>query len=494
MWELVSKAAQFARSFANQKPKITSRLVARIDTEVQLFEELGSGRFGVCRRGLLRNSPHTDPVAVKSIIKSRASLHDLRNELRILETLKAKGTCDNVVQLLDSFEDKTAVFMVTPVYSGGELFDRISHQRIFTEADASAHMLDLLNAVRYCHRNHIVHRDVKPENLLFASKEHQAKLVLVDFGMSRICESKDEEMELQCGSPSYVAPEVLNRNYTMKCDLWSCGIILHILLVGCTPFGNGADEEILTRVEHFNSDVFLNTLEQPEWANVSPEAKSLCALLLRKNPDERPDAEHCYELVRQWHASSQDLPLLTGLSIKNNLEQFNSFRRLKKATIRFVAEMIRNTQRLGEQAEAMHLANVLSELKLQGRVPLSTLQEKLHLPDLTTMLGDAGADQTIDVDDLVASALTRSVLLDEQYLLAAFSKFNLSGNGKLTLDELAVALGKDPHLDKELVLDAMAHVDTNKDGLISYEEFANSLRERASETLRKRELTLHANN
>lgn len=498
LWETVAKATQALRSFVGPKPKVTKRLVSRVDTEVQLFEELGSGRFGVCRRGILRNSPTAttaEPVAVKSIIKSRASMHDMRNELQVLERLKNAGECNNIIHLLDAFEDKSSVFMVTPLYSGGELFDRISQQRTFTEADASQHMLDLLNAIRFCHENNIVHRDVKPENLLFANKA-EPNLVLVDFGMSRICEDKEEEMELQCGSPSYVAPEVLNRNYTMKCDLWSCGIILHILLVGGTPFGNGTDEEILTRVEHFNNDVFLHTLEQPEWANVSVEAKALCASLLTKDANMRPNAQQCYDMVLKWNkvSKARQPVLLTLGGVIDNLKQFNSMRRLKKATIHFIAEMIRNSSSAEreKQAEAMQLAHAISELKLQGRVKMSTLAEKLNLPGLASTTSSAAAgEQTVDVKDLVASALTKSVLLDEEYLLAAFKKFDVTGDGLLDCNDLAHALGKDPHLDKELVMEAMRHADTDKDGMISYDEFANSLRERSftSETLKKRELT-----
>jgi calcium-dependent protein kinase len=221
-------------------------------------------------------------LILQAIPKSRAVLPDLKNELRVLELLQSRGKCRNIMELLDSFEDRNSVYVVTPLYTGGELFDRISHQRVFTEADASRHMLDLLTGILHCHEHKVTHRDVKPENLLFSDKSSEAHLLLIDFGMSRIVETPQEELQLQCGSPSYVSPEVLQRNYTMKTDLWSCGVILHILLCGGTPFGNGTDEEILSRVEHFHPDVFLNSLEQPEWANVSKQAKDLCVRLLTK--------------------------------------------------------------------------------------------------------------------------------------------------------------------------------------------------------------------
>jgi calcium-dependent protein kinase len=131
--------------------------------------------------------------------------------------------------------------------TGGELFDRLAHLKPLTESDAAAIMKQVLAAVLYCHSNNIVHRDLKPQNMLFESREPNARLKVIDFGTSQVFDPS-QKMQLKIGTPYYVSPEVLRRSYDSKCDIWSCGVILYILLCGYPPFDGPTQEELLQKI------------------------------------------------------------------------------------------------------------------------------------------------------------------------------------------------------------------------------------------------------
>jgi len=208
--------------------------------------------------------------------------------------LESLGHHRNVLQLLDSFETPTHWHMVTPMYEGGELFDRIVEMGSFQERDAAECAEQMLQALIYTHSKNICHRDVKPENLLFASHAQNAPLVLIDFGMARQFKpGVTPLMSTLCGSMSYVAPEVLDRRYSHMCDAWSAGVVLHIMLSGRTPFGDGTEDEILANVKTAKLDYM-----HPAWNNVSQEAKDVTFGLLERDPKKRLTPEQA--LKRIW--------------------------------------------------------------------------------------------------------------------------------------------------------------------------------------------------
>ena len=134
------------------------------------------------------------------------------------------------------------------MYTGGELFDKIIDSKYFSEKEAAKVMKQLLSAVLYCHNKSIVHRDLKPENLVLETKKADAAIKVIDFGTSEVF-NPSKKMKQKYGTPYYIAPEVIKRNYTEKCDVWSAGVIMYILLCGYPPFNGYNDDEIMEAVE-----------------------------------------------------------------------------------------------------------------------------------------------------------------------------------------------------------------------------------------------------
>lgn len=208
----------------------------------------------------------------------------LKREIDILKEVDHP----NIIRLKDVYEDKKYLHLITELCTGGELFDRIiektnSKEGHFSEQDAAKLIRDICDAIAYCHDvKQIVHRDLKPENFLYATKDDDAPIKIIDFGLSRHDTQNFGVMKTKVGTPYYVAPEVLKREYTKSCDVWSIGVIAYILLCGYPPFYGDSDNEIFESVR-----VGRYEFPSPEWDDISDDAKDFIKCLLKLNPAER---------------------------------------------------------------------------------------------------------------------------------------------------------------------------------------------------------------
>ena len=174
--------------------------------------------------------------------------------------------------------------LVFRLCTGGELFERIASEEYFSERDAANITKQVLSAINYCHSRNIVHRDLKPENLLLDTGGENPRVTIIDFGTSGVFDP-EKRMSQKFGTPYYIAPEVLKRNYDQKCDLWSCGVILYILLCGYPPFNGANDKQIVASVLKGEF-----SLDEIEWNPISDGAKDLVKRLLTYDPAERISA------------------------------------------------------------------------------------------------------------------------------------------------------------------------------------------------------------
>lgn len=233
---------------------------------------IGEGSFGTVYKAKEKS---TNIVrAIKQIINENITNYDgFMTELSALKTLDHP----NVVKLFEVYQDKTCVFLVLEYLDGGELFDYITDRDHLTEADAAKFFDQMMSSIIYCHKNCICHRDLKPDNFMLASKDQDAPLKLIDFGLSRSFykfhrEGKAEiiRMETRVGTSLYMAPEVLLKSYSSACDTWSLGVILYIMLSGYPPFDGDDDQEIYALIKSMKYD-----FEEEVWNEVSDEAKDL---------------------------------------------------------------------------------------------------------------------------------------------------------------------------------------------------------------------------
>ncbi|KAK9967089.1 hypothetical protein ABG768_001506 [Culter alburnus] len=249
-------------------------------------EVLGSGSFSEVY--LVRERKTGNFYALKCVKKKQLQHSNLENEIKVLKRIKH----DNVVGLEDFYETRTHYYLVMELVSGGELFDRILDRGVYTEKDASRVIKQVLEAVSYLHQNSIVHRDLKPENLLYYSPEENAKIMISDFGLSKMADHG--VMSTACGTPGYVAPEVLaQKPYSKAVDCWSIGVITYILLSGYPPFYEENETRLFSKIMKAEY-----AFHSPYWDEISESAKDFIRHMLEKNPTKRYTTEQA--LAHPW--------------------------------------------------------------------------------------------------------------------------------------------------------------------------------------------------
>uniref|UniRef100_A0A673LB10 calcium/calmodulin-dependent protein kinase n=1 Tax=Sinocyclocheilus rhinocerous TaxID=307959 RepID=A0A673LB10_9TELE len=307
----------------------------RFTEEYQLFEELGKGAFSVVRRCVKVLSGQE--YAAKIINTKKLSTRDhqkLDREARICRLLKHS----NIVRLHDSISEEGHHYLILDLVTGGELFEDIVAREYYSEADASHCIQQILEAVLHCHQMGVVHRDLKPENLLLASKSKGAAVKLADFGLAIEVEGDQQAWFGFAGTPGYLSPEVLRKDpYGKAVDLWACGVILYILLVGYPPFWDEDQHRLYQQIKAGAYD-----FPSPEWDTVTPEAKDLINKMLTINPSKRITAAEV--LKHPWisHRSTVASCMHRQETVEC-LKKFNARRKLKVSSYKDESSESTNT-------------------------------------------------------------------------------------------------------------------------------------------------------
>ncbi|KAM6951729.1 calcium/calmodulin-dependent protein kinase (CaM kinase) II gamma 1 isoform 5-T5 [Aplochiton taeniatus] len=297
----------------------------RFTDEYQLYEELGKGAFSVVRRSVKKSSGQEYAAKIINTKKLSARDHQkLEREARICRLLKHP----NIVRLHDSISEEGFHYLVFDLVTGGELFEDIVAREYYSEADASQCINQILESVNHIHQHDIVHRDLKPENLLLASKMKGAAVKLADFGLAIEVQGDQQAWFGFAGTPGYLSPEVLRKDpYGKPVDIWACGVILYILLVGYPPFWDEDQHKLYQQIKAGAYD-----FPSPEWDTVTPEAKNLINQMLTINPAKRITSEQA--LKHPWVCQRSTVAsMMHRQETVECLRKFNARRKLKGAIL-----------------------------------------------------------------------------------------------------------------------------------------------------------------
>jgi len=289
--------------------------MAKITDNYDIQKELGKGAFSVVHLAVHKKTG--EKVAVKIIDKKQAKPEDqkrLQTEVDILKKVKHP----NIVSLKDLYETSDHLYLVMELVTGGELFDKIVEKGQYNEKEASLIVGKICAAVEYLHKSNVAHRDLKPENLLLKGTE-DTDVMLSDFGLSRIV-GVESMMETACGTPYYVAPEVLSATgYDVEVDLWSVGVITYLLLCGFPPFYGESLPEVFEQIMKAEFD-----FPDPYWKDVSKEAKDFISKLLVTDAKKRLSATQA--LAHPWIVKGGPA---NKLNITAKLSEHNTQRRME---------------------------------------------------------------------------------------------------------------------------------------------------------------------
>ncbi|XP_042345021.1 calcium/calmodulin-dependent protein kinase type II subunit beta isoform X8 [Plectropomus leopardus] len=297
----------------------------RFTDEYQLYEELGKGAFSVVRRCVKLCTGQEYAAKIINTKKLSARDHQkLEREARICRLLKHP----NIVRLHDSISEEGFHYLLFDLVTGGELFEDIVAREYYSEADASHCIHQILESVHHIHQHDTVHRDLKPENLLLASKCKNAAVKLADFGLAIEVQGDQQAWFGFAGTPGYLSPEVLRKEaYGKPVDIWACGVILYILLVGYPPFWDEDQHKLYQQIKAGAYD-----FPSPEWDTVTPEAKNLINQMLTINPAKRITAQEA--LKHPWVCQRSTVAsMMHRQETVECLKKFNARRKLKGAIL-----------------------------------------------------------------------------------------------------------------------------------------------------------------
>ncbi|XP_033973729.1 calcium/calmodulin-dependent protein kinase (CaM kinase) II beta 1 isoform X11 [Trematomus bernacchii] len=360
----------------------------RFTDECQLYEELGKGAFSVVRRCVKLCTGQEYAAKIINTKKLSARDHQkLEREARICRLLKHS----NIVRLHDSISEEGFHYLLFDLVTGGELFEDIVAREYYSEADASHCIQQILEAVLHCHQMGVVHRDLKPENLLLASKCKNAAVKLADFGLAIEVQGEQQAWFGFAGTPGYLSPEVLRKEaYGKPVDIWACGVILYILLVGYPPFWDEDQHKLYQQIKAGAYD-----FPSPEWDTVTPEAKNLINQMLTINPAKRITAQEA--LKHPWVCQRSTVAsMMHRQETVECLKKFNARRKLKGAIL--------TTMLVSRNFSA---AKTLLNKKVEVKEPQTTV---IHNP-VDGMKGSSdSSNTTVEDEDVKGKSLDNSSL------------------------------------------------------------------------------------
>ena len=463
------------------KDQFVAEIEGSIKENYEIIQKLGQGGFGMVVTG--KNKKTGELRAIKLLSKNKFSDDDLvrfKREFKVLSTIDHP----NVIRLYEKYETKSHIYLVMEKCDGGELFDdlmiRIKSGKMYSEREVAIIMRQVLSAIQYCHEKGICHRDLKAENVLFLNKkeldsgykdkkmnlinEIKNPIKLIDFGLSQIIKP---DIKSRVGTAYYVSPEILDGNYTAKCDVWSAGVLLYILLSGLPPFNGHNDGEIFQKVKTIKFSF-------PEgFKNVSNEAKDLInhMIIAEKNRYSAKEA-----LSHPWFKilNKENKELKNIKFDPSFLEEYNKANHLKKLVLLFIASRIGDNE-----INDLKVAFKALDKDNDGQISLEEFKDGLkQLPNvkisdekMVEYFDSIDTDKSgkIDYTEFIAATLSKKNDLQKEKLKGAFSMLDKNNDGKISKEEIKGILRLESK--DQIITDLMAKVDTNKDGEIDYKDF-----------------------
>ena len=446
--------------------------IADINNYYEFIKELGKGSYGQVFR--CQNKETGNVYACKKMSKKK-----IKNKKQFQTELNLLRTTDhpNIIKLYDIYEDNKYIYLIMEECNGGEFFDslakRAKEKNMYTEKECAKIFKQILEAVNYLHAHGVCHRDLKPENILFSNVADDSCLKLIDFGLSKVLDG-ESNMKKTVGTTFYMAPEVIQGNYNEKCDIWSCGIILYIMLCGKPPFYSQDEDELKKKIcsLHYNFDY-------PEFKKVSQDAINLIKKIL-VSPDKRLSAGEI--LADPW--IKENAPNATGENLKQNwehIEQYSKLNLVQKSIINFTAFHLtsRETKEFVEMFKSLdeNSDGVLSIDEIKKGVEQSKFGTKGE--NIVKMFEEMDIDKNglINYTEFI-SALMDYEKIKENQLLECFNSYDTDDSGKISFKEFCDMIKPETEEEKKELKDLYDQFDTDGDGEISLKEFKEGFKKR----------------
>ena len=434
----------------------------------KIIKIMGEGGFGKVYE--VENKKTLEHFACKKLSKININnLDKLKNEISIL----SQADHPNIIKIFEVYESNRSLYIIMELCKGGELFKKITERaqkkNMYTEKDAAEIFKKIVSAIQYCHNQGICHRDLKPENILYLNEDENEKnnhLKIINFVFSKYF--KINKLSSRVDSIHYAAPEVLQQNYNEKCDIWSAGVLLYLLLSGHLPFIGSDETEIYGKIKSIQYD-----LNKELWQNISDEAKDLIKHMLVPQ-DERYSAKEVLE--HPW------FQIVNNIKDKKLNIDFNVFKKyseettLKKVVLLFIATRL-NEKEIDELKKNFKSFDTNSDGQIsyeefeKGFYDYQNEKNLFNKNDIKNIFNviDVNKNGLIDYSEFIAASLVGRKEIIERRLLDAFGTYDKNQTGKIKKDDFIKALLIDISLQEKGFTKIVD--DLSKDDFVDYNEF-----------------------
>ena len=390
--------------------------------------------------------------------------NQFEEEINLIRTLDHP----NIFKIYEFFQDSKMFYLVSEYLQGGELFGFITTHKNFSEKTVCTIMEQVLSAVNYLHLHGVLHRDLKPENIMLAEKDNINSIKLIDFGTSKYFD-KDQKLTAPIGTCYYMAPEMIKRNYDERIDIWACGIIMYILLVGYPPFNGQTDLDIFKSIIH-RPLIF----DRDDWKDITPGAINLLMGMLEKDPDCRIDLQSIFK--HNWFKRNFKIKALNNSrTVLKRLKKFSSNTKLENAIRIFLIQCYDLNNEKEQLLQFFKEADKNHDGMLDPE-EIKYICEKckfdLNVSDFIKS-ADVNCDGNINYSEFLMAAVNFKKQNGKQLVIDLFKSIDEDNSGYINREELSKFLNLD--YNDPLITELFEEADINKDNKLTMDEFLSDL-------------------
>lgn len=473
--------------------KVGTSLCKKVTNPNDTYEELkelGEGAFGRVIKVKHKTTGELRAIKIidKTMLHEDLEDNDIENEINILKSLDHP----NIIKVYEYYDYNNFIFIVSELISDGDLFKLIEEQKILSEILSMRILFQILSAVNYLHSENVFHGDIKPENIMI-DNYNKAKInnknietnlfnfdiKLIDFGTSKMF-NKPKVFSNLVGTVYYVAPEVILGGYHKQCDIWSCGVVLYVMLTGRFPFDGDVEDEVFNKIKYNSPDMSLKEIKQ-----CSPEVRDLLSKMLEKDPLERINAFNALHhkafntlLKRKSEKDKDTLSRSNSINVLKNLKKSKTGK-FNQAIAAFITHNYLSKEVALKHKEIFKAIDLDGDGRLtkqeliEGYNKIGSSYKPEEIEDILTNL-DRDNNGYIEEEEFIAASVDINVLLSETNMKMAFDSIDIDKSGAVSLDEVGRFIGGEEYeseLIREVIIDAGK--DPNKE--ITFEDFKGIL-------------------